>query len=445
MTGTTTDTTSIVGGLSDAGFMTFCDGVCGMFNVDVRCRRQYMGMESAAVLQSRFKKLTAIHMVASQGTLNGTFYIVFDQGGLFILSGVVVMLPEGRIIEEVRLGSIQDAQNLQDTLGEVGNLLVGSWDTVFRAQCPGHKHFVKKASMVGQPSETLHETGISADGQVLCITYEMTVGSYPSFQCAAVFPAAVIASFGKPATEQVAERVDKSSVPEEPASESPMSEPPAGDVPVSDLPPTELRSTDVPPLSPVEEPAIDDDNEAPGLTEFFSGARRIPCDRRRSEGLAEFLDTQAADIMQTDLVWARPEETVQAVLAKMQQHNTGYVLIGQNGVIEGLVSSSTILGAVSLYLRPMFSKWRRPEDDATLGVRVKWIMSRPVRTIRPDTSLDAIIEYMRRCGGRCLPVVDEDGAVKGMVTVFDILLHILALNGEVTWKGRPPQAPALLL
>jgi len=52
---------------------------------------------------------------------------------------------------------------------------------------------------------------------------------------------------------------------------------------------------------------------------------------------------------------------------------------------------------------------------------------------------------MRRCGGRCLPVVDEDGAVKGMVTVFDILLHLLALNGEVTWQGRPPQAPALLL
>ncbi len=149
--------------------------------------------------------------------------------------------------------------------------------------------------------------------------------------------------------------------------------------------------------------------------------------------------------MEKDVVWAGPDETVQNVIAKMQQHNVGYVLIGQNGALEGLVSSSNILGAVSLYLRPMFAQWRRPEDDATLGVKVKWIMSRPVRTVRPDTTLAAIIESLRRCGGRCLPVVDARGAVQGIVTVFDILLRLLEAQGNGTWQGRPPQAPALLL
>jgi len=436
MTGTTTDTASIVAGLSDAGFKTFCDGICGMFNVDVRCKRQYAGMEAAAVLQSRFKRLTAIHVVTGKGVLNGKFHLVFDQGGLFVLSGVVVMLPESRILEEVRLGSIQDARNLQDTHGEVGNLLVGSWDTVFRGQCPGHKHFVKQASLVGEPSGVLSEMGLSADSQVLCVTYEMTVGSYPSFQCAAVFPAGVVASFGRVG----AEPVDEESAREGPSGPLPMTGSSAGELPASELPAGDVASLDF-----AAEPAMADDAEAAEPVGLFSGSPRASLERRSSEGLAELLQTQAADIMETDVVWARPEETVQAVLAKMQQHNTGYVLIGQSGVIEGLVSGSTIAGAVSLYLRPMFGKWRRPEDDATLGVRVKWIMSRPVRTIRPDTSLEAIIEQMRRCGGRCLPVVDEDGAVKGMVTVFDILLHLLALNGEVTWQGRPPQAPALLL
>ena len=162
-------------------------------------------------------------------------------------------------------------------------------------------------------------------------------------------------------------------------------------------------------------------------------------------GLAEFLGTTVAEIMEKEVVWAGPEDTVQDVIAKMQQHNVGYVLIGVNGVLEGLVSNSNILGAVSLYLRPMFTKWRRPQDDATLGVKVKWIMSRPVRTIRPDATLAATIESMRRCGGRCLPVVDAKGAVVGIVTAFDILLRILASDKNIAWKGRPPQAPAWLI
>jgi len=162
-------------------------------------------------------------------------------------------------------------------------------------------------------------------------------------------------------------------------------------------------------------------------------------------GLAEVLSQRASDIMEKDVVWAGPEETVQDVIAKMQQHNVGYVLIGVNGVLEGLVSNSNILGAVSLYLRPMFAKWRRPQDDATLGVKVKWIMSRPVRTVRPDATLAGMIESMRRCGGRCLPVVDAKGAVQGMVTVFDILLRILESDKSMSWQGRPPQAPPLMI
>jgi len=161
--------------------------------------------------------------------------------------------------------------------------------------------------------------------------------------------------------------------------------------------------------------------------------------------LGEFLGRSAAEIMDKEVVWAGPEDTVQDVIAKMQQHNVGYVLVGTNGVLEGLLSGSDVMAAVSLYLRPMFAKWRRPQDDATLGVKVKWIMSRPVRTIRPDATLASMIETMRRCGGRCLPVVDAKGVVQGVVTVFDILLRILESDKSISWKGRPPQAPPLLI
>jgi CBS domain-containing protein len=56
-----------------------------------------------------------------------------------------------------------------------------------------------------------------------------------------------------------------------------------------------------------------------------------------------------------------------------------------------------------------------------------------------------MIESMRRCGGRCLPVVDAKGTVQGIVTAFDILLQIVESDKSISWQGRPPQAPALMI
>jgi len=133
----------------------------------------------------------------------------------------------------------------------------------------------------------------------------------------------------------------------------------------------------------------------------------------------------AKDLMHEDLVWGSPEDSVQESLAKMQQHNTGYLLIGRNGVLEGLVSKSDLAGAISPYLRPEFAKWRQPLDDATLQIRVKWIMSRHVHTIAHQMPLAEIMENMSRLHLYALPVTDQQGKVLGMITGIDILKAML--------------------
>ena len=133
----------------------------------------------------------------------------------------------------------------------------------------------------------------------------------------------------------------------------------------------------------------------------------------------------AKDIMQKDVIWANPDESVQQALAKIQQHNAGYMMVGRENVLEGIVSKSDLTGALSPYLRTIFVKWRRPLDDATLKIRIKWIMSKATCTIVPDTPLAAIMENMCQAGIRCLPVVDEQGGVQGLVTAFDIFKVLL--------------------
>jgi len=118
-------------------------------------------------------------------------------------------------------------------------------------------------------------------------------------------------------------------------------------------------------------------------------------------------------------------------------------MVGTDGVLEGIVSNSNIKGAISPYLRPVFEKWHRPLDDATLNIKVKWIMSRPVRVVTPETSLVAIMENMCQFGGRCLPVVDKQGKVQGLVTVFDIF-KMLNASANVSSVGKAPQSPPLV-
>jgi len=156
------------------------------------------------------------------------------------------------------------------------------------------------------------------------------------------------------------------------------------------------------------------------------------------------------DVMQRNIIWGSPDDSVQQAFAKMQQHGASYMMVGRNGVLEGIVSRSDLTGAISPYLRPIFAKWRTPADDATLQIRIKWIMSRPVHTISPQMPFNAIVTNMCRSRVLALPVADQQGKVLGLVTGTDLFKAILKLrNGTgipTSGKGRqgqsaPPQAP----
>jgi CBS domain-containing protein len=462
------DITTRTAELADTAFDSFCDDIAGMFGVELKCERRHASMENIQSLNTHFKKLAAVHVVQGRGALDGQFQLVFDQGGLFILSGTVVMLPQDRILEEVKRGSIESVEHLKDSAQEVGNLLVGSWDRVFRASCKGHQHFLKAATYIGKPLENPAVTGLSAGMEILLVVYEMTVESYPSFKCAAVFPKAILAGMADqgdesddPVAKEEPPAKPTAAAPKSPAPEAPpQSAGPAKPEPPKveqghtqpSRPPAEAHVVQPGPPAVIAPPIPVAPREAPAAGNAAARNTRaeaaVPSDiscNSQDGAVTRLLRKTAAEIMDPKVVWATPESTVQEVIALMQQHSCGYILVGTNGVIEGLVSRSDILGAVSLYLRPVFAKWRRPEDDATLGVKVKWIMSRPVRTIRPDTTLVTMIECMRRFGGRCLPVVDEQGGARGIVTVFEILLHVLDVDSTFSWKGGAPVAPALMI
>ncbi len=56
-----------------------------------------------------------------------------------------------------------------------------------------------------------------------------------------------------------------------------------------------------------------------------------------------------------------------------------------------------------------------------LGIRVKEIMNHRPRTVRPETSLDGLLERLLGQIEDCFPVVDKDQRLVGVVTESDVL------------------------
>ncbi len=575
--------------LAEKSFKTFCGDISDMFGMDMDCNRQEVKHETVDDLQMRFENLAVVYSVkyeSAKDLLDGTFQMLFDRKGLFILAGVVAMQPGEMILEDITTGSLKKAEKASNVLNEVGTALVGSWDRVFRKGLDDHGRFVLTDTFIGNPWDKAEEKiGLNSDEELVFVPYDMTICPYPTFKCCAIFPRAIFAAASESGTEQ-SPPAEESAAAEQPQPEAQETTGPeegaaaeqpqpqaqetaeSGEGAAADQPQQQAQETTEPgegtapeqPQSEAQEPAESGEGAAaeqpqpeaqetaetegsaaaeqpqqqaqetaepgesaaagqpqpqaqeaaetegsaaagqpqpqaqeaaehedgaaadqpqPGAVEtaepeeiaaeqepeaavgqepsdvegetatisetdiaqerpisdaikkMARSATVLPGESAPSAMAEEpgskdaLLTVYAKDIMQKEVVWAKPDDTVQQALSMMQQHNTGYIMVGRDNVPEGIVSNSDLNGALSPYLRNIFAKWRRPLDDATLQIKVKWIMSKPTCTISLQTSLVKIMENMCRTEKKCLPVLDDKGKVRGMVTVFDIFRALI--------------------
>jgi len=506
MTVTETEIQSQLIGLSAEAFKAFCNDVSAMFGVSMKCDQQKSCTETVEGPKKHFQELVAVILVKAEGALNGIFQLILDKQGLFILGNLMTM-PERiasmmervvgsqKIAKNVKSGSLKEAKELSDAVTEAGNLMVGSWDKVFREELDKHEHFTQISTFIGNPWNKPEENmGFAPDEELLFVLYKMTAASYPAFTCGVIFPKAVFSDAeaekkiraearakvlaearekakaeakSKPSEAEIKARIEaeeRAKVEAEMKAEAQAKEKAVETKDKTAEEPVETKQkASGENKTETKEPVVEEatgvetePKETSELTEPTNGIEPAAGSvsetiQRMTQSPAELpvdissisLAISAKDIMQKEVGWITLEDSVQNALTKAQQVYNGYLLVGTNGVLEGILSKSDIVGAVSIYLRPIFAKWRRPIDDATLNIRVKWIMTRPVHTIKPDTSLAAIIENMSRFGGKCMPVIDQQNKVAGLVTVFDIFKALLTSNQNVSLIGKSLQVPSL--
>jgi acetoin utilization protein AcuB len=100
-----------------------------------------------------------------------------------------------------------------------------------------------------------------------------------------------------------------------------------------------------------------------------------------------------------------------------------HILVLDNERLVGIISDRDLLKAVSPYAS---TQSERPRDAATLRKRAHQIMIRKPVSIGIDGSVLEAIRSFIDDKVSCLPVLNEDGSVAGVLTWRDILMAIAA-------------------
>lgn len=121
---------------------------------------------------------------------------------------------------------------------------------------------------------------------------------------------------------------------------------------------------------------------------------------------------KACDLTTTHEVWACADmDDARHVAQLMRDRNVKSLPILDNeGRLEGIVTERDLVT-------------RLLAEGRSFETPIRELMSRPVRTIRPETPLAEIESIMRESKIRHLPVVDEDNRLKGFVSISDLVRH----------------------
>jgi CBS domain-containing protein len=117
------------------------------------------------------------------------------------------------------------------------------------------------------------------------------------------------------------------------------------------------------------------------------------------------------ELMTRDVVTLKADAALIDVDDLLKQNHIRHVPVVDGRKLVGLVSHRDLIRALA----------REPSGKSSLPVAVSEVMTRDVETVSPEASALEVIDKLldRRFG--CLPVVDAQGALVGIVTESDLL------------------------
>ena len=164
-----------------------------------------------------------------------------------------------------------------------------------------------------------------------------------------------------------------------------------------------------------------------------------------------WISQTAREIMTRPVISLTPQDDLAEAINLMQDNKFRHIpIIDEYGKLQGIISDRDILRHLHYAgKRPMGRQMKFREhlfrvdpEFVNLKLPLERIMTRKVTHILPDNSTCDAAETLRNLRVSCLPVVDEQNNLLGIVTVTDLMSVLLAVYGEKVQERQIAGKPA---
>ncbi|OCJ03829.1 hypothetical protein A6U87_18045 [Rhizobium sp. AC44/96] len=200
--------------------------------------------------------------------------------------------------------------------------------------------------------------------------------------------------------------------------------------------PADHKTTDQPPIERIGFRAEDLDEVLKEYDEIIDIDREDLADILRRTELRSYArrggTTTCGDVMSRDVIAVSPDDSLRHALELLQLHHIKALPVTDDTArVVGIVTQTDILDKTSWKNGTPAIGFRQrvrlsmANGRAPSGI-VRDIMTAPVRTVSPETSLSDAVVRLAGDGLHYLPVTGDDGKIVGIVSQTDVLVAMLA-------------------
>ncbi|MFH2106448.1 MAG: CBS domain-containing protein [Candidatus Micrarchaeota archaeon] len=123
-------------------------------------------------------------------------------------------------------------------------------------------------------------------------------------------------------------------------------------------------------------------------------------------------DLKVGDVMTKVVVTLSTEDGIESVAKLMKKHNVGSIIVVEgnpNKTAKGIITERDIIYKVIANKKEVYS------------LKAKDIMSKPLRVVKPNTTLEEAATAMKENRVKRLPVVNEKNELIGILSEGDIM------------------------
>lgn len=148
-----------------------------------------------------------------------------------------------------------------------------------------------------------------------------------------------------------------------------------------------------------------------------------------------------ADVMIEDVVSVSPSAPLKQLVDLLWVNDVSALpVVDDGGVLKGIVTESDLLARAEFKPGTPNGTGHKariyPKLEAALPLTATDLMTSPVVTVKPDDTLIDTARMMRTRQLRRLPVLDQAGALVGMVSQVDLLKVFFRSEETVEWDVR---------